>query len=99
GRPASLAAAIAAKYRAESARSPLETITGVPALRARTTSRQIASDATYDPPGLSTRKRIAFTSLSCAAARMAPATVSDPIVIEPCTASYLLLPSDTTSTP
>ena len=46
---------------------------------ARTTSRQIVSEATYDPPPLSIRNRIAFTLLSPAAARKAAATVSAPI--------------------
>ena len=53
---------------------------GLPAFFARTVSRQIVSEATYEPPPLSIRNRIAFTLLSSAAARKAAATVSAPIV-------------------
>src|SRR5882672_8461563 len=94
-----LSAAMATKYPPDPARSPIETITGLPALRALTTSRQIVSEATYEPPGLSTRNRIAFTSLSATAARIAPATVSDPMVCEPLTGLYSLLPRDTPPAP
>src|SRR6266851_6458323 len=76
-----LSAAIATKYPPEPAKFPIETITGLPAWRARTTSRQMVSEATYEPPGLSTRNKIALTSLSSAAARIAPATVSEPHVL------------------
>ncbi len=41
-----LSAAIATKYPPDPARFPIETITGLPAWRARTTSRQIVSEAT-----------------------------------------------------
>ena len=40
--------------------APMETMIGLPAFFARTTSRQIVSEATYDPPPLSIRNRIAF---------------------------------------
>ncbi len=39
----------------------MDTTTGLPAARARTTSRQIVSEATYEPPGLFTRSTIART--------------------------------------
>ncbi len=58
----------------------METTTGVPELSARTTSRQMASDPTAEPPGLSTRNRIPLTRLSSAASRSALVIVSDPIV-------------------
>src|SRR5258707_9645078 len=48
-------AAIEMKYPPDAATSLIDTTTGWPALRALTTSRQIASDATYEPPGLFTR--------------------------------------------
>ena len=76
---------IATKYPPEAATSPIETTTGFPALRARDTSRQIVSEATYDPPGESTRKTMAATSGSFAALRKAVATLSEPIVHDPVT--------------
>ena len=57
----------------------MDTTTGVPPARARTTSRQIVSDAVDEPPGLLTRSRMAPARSSAAAARSAPATVSEPI--------------------
>jgi hypothetical protein len=51
----------------------------LPRLLRETVSRQIVSEATYDPPGLSTRKITAWTSSSSRAARSAAETVSDPI--------------------
>ena len=50
--------------RPSAATSPIDTMTGLPRWRARSTSRQIVSEATAEPPGLSMRKRIARTSLS-----------------------------------
>jgi hypothetical protein len=58
---------------------PIDTTTGLPRARARTTSRQIVSEATYEPPGLFTRSRMARARSSAAAARSAPATVSAPM--------------------
>ena len=78
---------------------PIDTITGLPAFFARSTSRQIVSDATADPPGLSTRNTIAFTSSSAIAARNAPATVVAPIVWSPMSGSVLLSPRETPPTP
>ena len=46
-------------------------MTGLPASRARATSRQIVSEATAEPPGLSMRNRIALTSASRKASRNA----------------------------
>lgn len=57
----------------------METTTGLPARRASTTSRQMASDATAEPPGLFTRKTIALTRSSFTAARNAAPIVSAPI--------------------
>ena len=54
--------------------SPIETMTGLPRSRARPTSRQIVSEATAEPPGLSMRNRIALTSASRNAARNPRAT-------------------------
>ena len=55
------------------------TMIGLPASLARTTSRQIVSDAVAEPPGLSMRKRMARTGASSAARRKARATVSAPM--------------------
>ena len=63
--------------------SPMDTTTGFAAARARTTSRQIVSEATYEPPGLSTRSTMARTRSSAAAERITAASVSEPI--EPAT--------------
>src|SRR6266566_464446 len=57
----------------------METTTGLALARARTTSRQIVSEATWEPPGLFTRSTIASTRSSAVAARSAAASVSDPI--------------------
>src|SRR2546428_10161422 len=59
------------------------TITGLPASRASTVSRQIVSDATAEPPGLSTRRTIALTRLSRAAWRIAAAVRSASIWLGP----------------
>src|SRR5262249_58715928 len=53
-------AAIEMKYPPDAATSLIDTTTGLPALRTLTTSRQIASEATYDPPGLFTRSTMAL---------------------------------------
>ena len=51
----------------------------MPAARVLTTSRQMVSDATADPPGLLTRSSTARTRSSEVAERSAAATVSEPI--------------------
>src|SRR5262249_62405939 len=66
-------------YPPEAATSLIDTTTGLPAARVLTTSRQMVSDATADPPGLLTRSSTARTRSSSVAARRAQATVSDPI--------------------
>jgi hypothetical protein len=54
-------------------------------------SRQITSDATDDPPGLSTRRMIALFELSSRAYRICSTIDSDPR-IAPFSGSYALLP-------
>ena len=54
-------------------------------------SRQITSDATDDPPGLSTRSTIALMLLSSRASRICSTIVSDPRTV-PFSGSNLLLP-------
>ena len=54
-------------------------MTGLPAPRIRTTSRQITSEAVAEPPGLFTRSTTARARSSAAAARSAAAMVSDPM--------------------
>ncbi|MNC90236.1 hypothetical protein D3C83_63110 [compost metagenome] len=54
-------------------------------------SRQITSDATDDPPGLSTRRMIAFTELSSRTLRICSTSVSDPRMA-PFSGSKPLLP-------
>jgi hypothetical protein len=56
----------------------MEAITGRPEPRSASTSRRIASLATYDPPGLSTRSTTALTDSSRAAARSVAPSVSEP---------------------
>ena len=46
---------------------------------ARTVSRQMVSDATYEPPGLFTRSTMALTRWSAVAPRSAALSVSEPI--------------------
>ncbi len=72
-------AGAAMKYPPDAATSPIETTTGLPAARSLTTSRQITSDAVYEPPGLLTRSTTARAPSSAPAARSAAATVSEPI--------------------
>ena len=67
------------KYPPDAATSPIDTTTGLPAARTRTTSRQMTSDAVAEPPGLFTRSTTARAPSSAAAARSAAATVSEPI--------------------
>ena len=55
----------------------------MPAARVLTTSRQIVSDATADPPGLLTRSSTARTRSSEVADRSAAATVSEPMALPP----------------
>ncbi len=76
-------AAMETKYPPDAARSPIEMITGLPALRVSTTSRQMASEATYEPPGLSTRNTTALTLSSRRAARKAAQIVSEPMAPPP----------------
>ncbi len=58
-------------------------MTGLPRSRARTTSRQIDSEATAEPPGLSMRNRIARTLASRKASRNARVTSRALISAEP----------------
>ena len=67
------------KYPPDAATSPIEMMTGLPAARSLTTSRQITSDAVYEPPGLLTRSTTARAPSSAPTARSAAATVSEPI--------------------
>ena len=60
-------------------------MTGLPRSRAKTTSRQIDSEATAEPPGLSTRKRIARTAASRTAARKARVISVAAITFDPVT--------------
>ena len=62
----------------------------MPAARSLTTSRQIVSDATAEPPGLLTRSSTARTRSSDLAERSAAATVSEPMA--PPTGPRLLRP-------
>src|SRR5260221_13250156 len=74
-------AAIEMKYPPDAATSLIDTTTGLPALRALTTSRQIESEATYEPPGLFTRSTMALTRGSAVAARRAAVMLSEPIAV------------------
>lgn len=57
------------------------------------------SEATYEPPGLSTRKTIALIESSSRASLIASATVSEPIVGEPVSGFDSLSPRVTAPTP
>ncbi len=94
-----LSACIATKYPPDAATLPMVTMSGLPACFARTVSRQIVSDATYEPPGLSTRKTIARTAASSAAERSAAPTVSAPMLTSPNTGLNPLVPLCTGPTP
>ncbi len=67
----------ATKYPPEAATDPIETTTGRPVAWNRSTSRRIRSEATYEPPGLSTRNTAAATSSSRPAARKAAVRASE----------------------
>ena len=74
-----LSAPMETQYPPEPATSDMETTTGF-FFRVSSTSRQIASEATAEPPGLSTRKTTAEIEASSRAAWNHPATVSEPMV-------------------
>ncbi|SLC89889.1 Uncharacterised protein [Mycobacteroides abscessus subsp. massiliense] len=57
----------------------MDTTTGLPASRARTTSRQMVSEPLTEPPGLSTRSTMAATESSATASRSASAITSPPL--------------------
>ena len=72
-------------------------MTGLFCCCADTTARQIVSEATTEPPGLSTRNRIARTRRSRAASRKARAMSS--AAISPAPDSGLAEPSPRTISP
>jgi len=55
-------AAMLIQYPPEAATEPMDTTTGLPALRVRASSRRMTSDAVALPPGLSTRSTTALMS-------------------------------------
>jgi len=57
----------------------METITGL-AFLANATSRQMTSEPTEDPPGLSIRRTMALTDGSVRAVRTQRATVEPPMI-------------------
>ena len=92
-------AGTATKYPPDAATLPIDTTTGFPASRARDTSRQMVSEATYDPPGLSMRNTMARTRSASTAERNAAASVSLPMPTSPDIGSTPLLPRLTAPTP
>ena len=72
-------AAIEIQYPPEPATSDIETTNGFSFL-ARKTSRQMTSEATAEPPGLSTLSTMASTVRSSRACRIQRARVAPPIV-------------------
>ena len=78
------------QYPPEAAKLPMETITGLPASFARSTSSRMTSDPIKLPPGLSTRSTNALTSLSNLAALMWRAMVSPPTTPEGCSPAIIV---------
>ena len=71
-------AAIEIQYPPDPATSDMETTTGF-SRRASSTSRQMTSDPTDDPPGLSTRRTMALIEASSRAVRIQRAMVLPPM--------------------